>query len=395
MKIISILETPISSGGGFSQSLNAIIQMQRLSSDNVKFDVITTNKENTEYLDNLSIKSKFVKVGLFDNIFSVLSSSLLGSQIISKLGVVGRLEKKLIKEGCDLVYFVNPSIHAVSLQKTNYIMTVWDLCHRDDVEFPEVHFDGVFRAREWLYNNILPLAFIIIVDSEILARKMVVRYGVDRDRIISMPFSPSPFVDNINKKNSLNINMPNIGSGYFFYPAQFWPHKNHIRVLQALTILNGQQKEYQAVFVGGDQGNMKYIEAKIKEYNLEGQVKLLGFVSAEDIEILYKKCLAVVMPSYFGPTNLPPLEAWLLGKPLIYSSHLAEQAGNAAILVNPDSAEELADAMNKMLDQSIVNKYVERGYSRLNEIAKDREKSENRFVSMLNNFHKRRECWTD
>ena len=396
MKIVAILESSVTSGGGFNQSLNAILQMQRLVADNFQFSVITSVKENIEYLQNFSIKSQHVKVGFFNDIFSLISASLLGSQIIAKLGLTSRLEKKLIKEGCDLVYFVKPSIHAIALQKINYIITVWDLSHRDDLEFPEVHFNGVFRAREWLYRNILPSAFIVLVDSEILAKRMVARYGIDRSRVLPMPFAPSPFIENVSQKNRDNVlTIYELERGYFFYPAQFWPHKNHIRVLQALTILNDQAIKCKVVFVGGDQGNLNYIEAKIKEYDLEKQVRLLGFIPAEHIKPLYESCQAVVMPTYFGPTNLPPLEAWSLGKPLIYSDHLKAQAGNAAIMINPDSAEELADAMKKIFDDSILKKYIARGYGRLKEIDNERKLCEDRLVLMLESFGKRRECWVN
>jgi len=396
MKIVAILESSVTSGGGFNQSLNAILQMQRLVADNFQFSVITSVKENIEYLQNFSIKSQYVKVGFFNDIFSVISASLLGSQIIAKLGITSLLEKKLIKERCDLVYFVKPSIHAIALQKINYIITVWDLCHRDNLEFPEVHFNGVFIAREWLYRNLLPLALLVLVDSEILAKRMVIRYGIDRNRVLSMPFAPSPFIDNISKKEEDNVlSLYGLDRGYFFYPAQFWPHKNHIRILQALTILNDQYIKCKVVFVGGDQGNLNYIEAKIKEYDLEEQVKILGFVPVEHIKSLYENCQAVVMPTYFGPTNLPPLEAWSLGKPLIYSNHLKAQAGDAAIMINPDSAEELADAMKKIFDDTILEKYVARGYGRLKEIDNDRKLCEDGLMLMLESFDKRRECWVN
>ena len=44
----------------------------------------------------------------------------------------------------------------------------------------------------------------------------------------------------------------------------------------------------------------------------------MNFLPDEEISYLYKNCLAVVMPTYFGPTNIPPLEAFKLGIPTIY-----------------------------------------------------------------------------
>jgi glycosyltransferase involved in cell wall biosynthesis len=51
------------------------------------------------------------------------------------------------------------------------------------------------------------------------------------------------------------------------------------------------------------------------------------------------------MPSYFGPTNLPPLEAWAVGTPVIYPEAFKAQAGDAAILFDYDDPRSLADAI--------------------------------------------------
>jgi len=66
---------------------------------------------------------------------------------------------------------------------------------------------------------------------------------------------------------------------------------------------------------------------------------------------------------------------------------------DAARLFNPDCPEELANAMKEMLDDSNVEKYVERGKRRLQEISSERDKCEIQLISMLISFEKRRECW--
>ncbi len=100
------------------------------------------------------------------------------------------------------------------------------------------------------------------------------------------------------------------------------------------------------------------------------------------------------MPSYFGPTNLPPLEAWKLNKPLLYSSHLSEQSGQAALLFDPDSAVELAKAMDDVTDSKVAESLVREGTQRLAEIDKLREQAEQEMLSRLDTFSKRLECWS-
>ena len=182
--------------------------------------------------------------------------------------------------------------------------------------------------------------------------------------------------------------------GYFFYPAQFWAHKNHIRILAALVHLREAGIQYNVVFAGGDKGNKKHVEKFVAQNFLNEQVRFLGFVPAEDMRGLYEGSVAVVMPTYFGPTNLPPLEAWLIKRPLVYSSQLKEQAGVAAFYANPDDAMELAAAMRSCANTEIAASLVEKGTSHLRQIEELREDAEIMLMNRLIQFEIRRRCWS-
>ena len=108
---------------------------------------------------------------------------------------------------------------------------------------------------------------------------------------------------------------------------------------------------------------------------------------------LYEASAAVVMPTYFGPTNLPPLEAWLTEKPLIYSSHLKEHSGDAAISVNPDDVNELAIAMKKCAETEDMSTLIEFGKLRLLQIDEQRVATEAELTNRLQQFEIIRKCW--
>jgi glycosyltransferase involved in cell wall biosynthesis len=272
--------------------------------------------------------------------------------------------------------------------------TVWDLCHRDAPEFPEVHEFGAFFARERHYRNNLGPAVVVLTDSDRLAKSAADRYGIDPDRFLPMPFAPSPFLDQVHSMSKdAVLGKYRLEEGHFFYPAQFWAHKNHIRILEALLLLKADGWDPKVVFCGKDFGGRSHLEAFVSNQGLQKQVMLLGFVPAEDMRGLYESSIAVVMPTYFGPTNLPPLEAWSLGKPLIYSAHLAEQAGDAALLVDPDNAGELATAMRRCKDPAVRAQLVEAGRRRLQYVAEQREAAENALLRRLDQFAARRRCW--
>ena len=179
MKIAIVLESNITSGGGYNQALNAIDQMLKLCKGKYETIVYTPINENIVNLNNLGIKASLFKFGFIDKVnANSLNSSLL-SLFQRKLKLYGRFEKKMLKDGCDLVYFLEATNRCLSLRKLNYINTIWELAHRDSPEFPEVRIDRKFEARENLYKNSLPKAFLVIVDSITLAKRCSSRCWMD------------------------------------------------------------------------------------------------------------------------------------------------------------------------------------------------------------------------
>ena len=394
MKIIAIVENKISAGGGFNQALNAILQMQRICDGRFIFEIFTTSADNLPYLTRLGLNAHLFNHSVVDKVLAKLSTNWWWQIIQTRLKLIGPLEKKLLKYGCDLVYFVTPVTISAALQKLNYITTIWDLCHRDNPEFPEVRNFNEFLIREQHYRNNLSPAVVVLTESKQLADLAAYRYGIDPNRFLPMPFSPSPFLDQAQTLSKDEVlKKYSLKEGYYYYPAQFWAHKNHVRILEALLLLKAQGSEPKVVFTGKDYGNYGYLEKFVLKNDLREQVLFLGFVPAEAIRGLYEGAVAVVMPTYFGPTNLPPLESWLLGIPLIYSSHLAEQAGDAALLIDPDSANELAEAMVACKDATVRLQLIESGKRRLLFFEKQRETAESDLLKRLDRFALRLRCW--
>ncbi len=396
MKIIAVLDSAVSAGGGFNQALNAVVQMQRMCRNRFEYGVLTTQLENVEYLEKLGISAEHFSFSIVDRLFYKFRLSTWWQIVQSRFKVVAPFEQKLMSLDCDLVYFVTPYENSASLGRLNYISTVWDLCHRDTPEFPEVREFNLFHGRECHLRNYLASAFTVVVDSEHSADSILQRYGVDRTRLQPMPFSVAPFLETDRcVATDVTLEKYGLSKGYFFYPAQFWAHKNHVRILEALQRLRSDGHKYQVVFSGGDQGNLSYLEAFVRHHHLDEYVRFLGFVPAEDMRGLYEGCRAVIMSSYFGPTNVPPLEAWMVGRPLICSNCCSDQVADAAILFDPDNADELAVAMKKCDDKKLCDGLVSKGYIRIKEIESQREKCESEFLARLVAFSSKLRCWRD
>ena len=133
----------------------------------------------------------------------------------------------------------------------------------------------------------------------------------------------------------------------------------------------------------------KYIKKRL----LDEQVFILGFVPSNEVKSLYEGSSGVIVPTYFGQTNLPPLEAWAAKVPLIYSQNFSEQAGNAAEYIDYDDPESIANAIRNLKEKSRYDSLVKNGVLRLNKINNDREHAESILFSRLNNFSRRVALW--
>jgi len=397
MKIGIVLDTKLHIGGGFQQSLNAILQLARVCPQWLSIEVFTNAAVNVNHPSLAGIPVHLVGRGVGHRVRRALFLPASVDLFLARCKIATALERTMRARGVDLVYFVSPSPHALALRFLPYIFTVWDLCHRDHPEFPEVSANGEFSWRENLYRNAINRSYLTLSDSDELNQLIEGRYGTDRDRLLAMPFQPASFVLDAARHDFTDITKRfTLPSDYLFYPAQFWPHKNHVRILEALAKLKTEGRHYSAVFCGGEQrsSNKSHIQSTAKKLGLADQVVFLGFVDEPELRVLYSLAKVLVMPTYFGPTNLPPLEAWALNKPLIYSTSLAAQVGDAALCVNPDSISELARAIERVYsDANLVETLGIKGRQRLQQLEAIRVEAEGQFLEKLEEFKIRRSCW--
>ncbi|MCK9337521.1 MAG: glycosyltransferase family 4 protein [Arcobacteraceae bacterium] len=360
-------------GGGFQYEFKAVSLLLNSNFNDINILVLSDIRNVVKEYDEMRIEIIFMKYRQEDD-------SLI------------TMEDFLIRNSIDLIYFLTPTTKAKELINIPYVMTVWDLCHRDFNEFPEVRNNYEFEKREERYTTLLKKAIKITTDSELGKKNICYRYGIDEKRVEVLKFLPRDMA--IEKVIDIRTKY-NITNKYIYYPAQFWAHKNHIYILKALHLL---KLEYDliidVIFTGTDYGNLEYILEKAQEYSIETQIHYLGFVEDEEIPNLYKQSIALVMPTYFGPTNIPPLEAFLLGIPVCYSDldGLREQVGEAAFLIDLRNPYSLVNHIITIInDKETVNNKVNLGYEVINSW------TESDFINViyhiLNEYKTIRECW--
>ena len=141
---------------------------------------------------------------------------------------------------------------------------------------------------------------------------------------------------------------------YVLFVGTLEPRKNLILILQALSLLKrrGKWRGLKLAVVGRRGWLYEEIFAKILSWHLEEDVLFLGFVDDRELPTLYSGSLFFIFPSFYEGFGLPVLEAMACGAPVISSntSSLPEVAGDAAYLVDPRNAEELAWRMETLLE---------------------------------------------
>jgi len=225
-----------------------------------------------------------------------------------------------------------------------------------------------------MYRVTLPRAYRVIADSPHLARRLTTLYQVDPERIVELPFRP-PIAVRRHAAGGGRITAEeacrkyNLEPGYIFYPAYFSVHKNHFYLLEGLTDLERRRGIVRdAVFCGGGgPGDQLMVERQVQTLGLASRVHFLGLVPDEDVPALYEAALALVMPAYSGPTNLPPLEAVALGCPVIYSDlpEFREQMGDAALYCDLDDPSSLADHLAGLIEDPLLLARLREGGRRL------------------------------
>jgi glycosyltransferase involved in cell wall biosynthesis len=265
--------------------------------------------------------------------------------------------KKLRENSVRAVYYLIQARYKVA--NFPFIATNWDIGHCSTYAFPELvgsseQFDKLeFDKRQHYYSSILPRALMVFVESEAGKAELLKYTMIDEMKIKVLPLFAGNCVNlkaEAKVQEQFLLKHGLIQNKFFFYPAQFWAHKNHAGLLQAFAMFLKEEREYKLVLTGSDYGNSSYIRSLASDLNIENSVVFTGFISAEDINTLYCNATALVMATYLGPTNMPPIEAMELDCPVICSDIKGhrEILGNSALYFNPMNFIEICAAMKEM-----------------------------------------------
>ena len=374
MKIAVFLEQGLETGGGYQHAFSTVLLLNKMKSPQYEFLFFTTIKTVEAELQNHGVLAQHIALSFLDKVQLKLlqnSSFYLFAQRF-RLPTEGKLDRILKSYGIDLVYFTTPSVLTLKIFSHNFILTIWDLNHLDFPEFPEFRGNMQFEVREKYFAQSVPKAVKLIANSEFGKKNIAYRYNIYEDRVVNIPFTPTSSVSisaEEYEKGFIDIKRKyEVQGDYIFYPAQFWPHKNHIYIVDGIKhLLNDYGIRVNVIFAGKDRGTLDYVLSYAEDAGVRDQIYPIGFVPNEEIPYLYKQSLCLVMPTFCGLTNLPSIEAFAMEVPVIYSDRpvIRDYVEGAALLIDLSNPATMAQHVFNLtndpeLRQELINKGKEK-----------------------------------
>ena len=367
MKIAIIFDANERGGGGFYQSIKTIETLIKFKKSNYELEIITTTPEGQKDIENRGFKSICYNKQRWSNIYYKLKTSKIIELILKKLRIKNPFSEFLNQNKIDFVYFLGPSNLINLCEENNFIVNIYDFNHRMDNYFPEYRVKGVIDEREVLFQNCVNKSFKIIVDTERTKEELKFLYCCKEDKIEVIPFNaylPSLF-EKSGKKVYIDIDHSKFDfikkQKTFFYPAQFWAHKNHTYIIDAARFLKEKNINFNIIFCGSNKGNLKIIKNKIKESNLESNIKIFDFLKDEEIIYLYQNVSAIVMPTYVARSTLPLYESFYFDKNIFYAKDVLDSKLEELVIpIDLNDPKDLSIKLENFINEPNNNLYIKK-----------------------------------
>jgi glycosyltransferase involved in cell wall biosynthesis len=231
--------------------------------------------------------------------------------------------------------------------------------------------------RHQIHAALLARAGRVICESENVKSDMVGSFGVPETRIavITAPPLRQSVADQTAEQLQATRARLHLPEKFLFYPAQFWIHKNHLRLIEAFREALMQMPDLKLVLTGKKRDEYETVIGAVAKLGLSDHVIHLGYVAQEDLRPIYRLATALVMPSLFESVSIPIYEAFQAGTPVAASGILAmpEQVGEAGVLFDPTSVASISQAILQIAgDAEAARLLGQKGKQRIQSMTSER-----------------------
>ena len=264
-----------------------------------------------------------------------------------------------IPPNLDLIHY--PVVVPLPRTQLPTVITLHDVRH---LVMPEQSSRRERAYRRFAYDEAARRADAVVTVSEHARAAIVDRLGVQADRVVAIHhgIDQTRFTSAGSPNDSILLDQLRIERPFVVYPANLWPHKNHRRLLEAMSEL--RDTDITLILTGETYGALPNLSAHARRFGVENVVRHLGYVPADVLPALYRKATAMVYPSLYEGFGAPPLEAMACGCPCVLPAGgaVSEVTREIGEMIDPTDANSIADGIRRLLeDESRRETLIESG----------------------------------
>ena len=333
--------------GGFNYITNLIQAIQNLPDRKIE-PVLLVSRSLIKKVENNFSDLKIVETSLFTGygFFRILSKAC---EFFFKRNFP--LERLLNKHDVKILS------HAVPLGRDSKILSICWIPDFQHFRLPQYFSSQQIRRRNINFKRMIQSSSLILVSS-LSAQRDLEEFeprSINRSKVLNFISTDTRKIKMLTAKE-LKLNY-NLSQPFFYLPNQFWKHKNHKVVIDALIELSNEGLNIKVVCTGSsyDFRHPKYFGELQKYLKNTGQQKnfhVLGVLPKSHALSLMYHSMAVINPSFFEGWSTTVEEAKVFGKTILLSDILVhkEQNPNRGIYFSPRSSIELAKVMKKVFN---------------------------------------------
>ena len=239
------------------------------------------------------------------------------------------------------------------------VITIHDVIYMESVNFSGSSYQNFGNLyRKFIVPKVAKKAKIVITVSEFEKKVIAARLNISQDKIRVIYNAVNPQFRELEQASLLSFKNKNgLPDNFILHFGNTAPKKNTIGVLKAYSIYRGNNKgDFTLVITDCSKD---YIQSLLKEINQQELIKdilILNYISFSEVPLLYNLAKVFLYPSHRESFGMPVIEAMACGTPVITSntSALPEIAGNAALLVDPKNEMEMAEQMNRLINDTAL-----------------------------------------
>jgi glycosyltransferase involved in cell wall biosynthesis len=282
---------------------------------------------------------------------------------------------QLRRLGADLIH--SPHYVIPLLCARHKVVTIHDCIH---LLFPQYLPSGALTYAHFMMGAALRRSDLVFTVSEASRRDILHFYpDADGERIQVVPNAIDPAILEPPGEEEMERvrERYQIRGRFVLYAGNIKPHKNLERLITAFGMLKQRSghEDLKLLIIGDEVNRYPSLRRSVEGAGIRQDVRFFGFVPDSTLSALYRLASVFAFPSLYEGFGLPPLEAMACGTPVVTSrlSSLPEVVGDAALLVDPYSAEDIASGIERVLANSdLAASMVAKGRERVSAFSWER-----------------------